>query len=121
MANRNFKPGAQTIETGTIKLYGRIPIVAGAIVDQDCRGFSVTTDSGGNFVATLEDDYNELYNLVFTRADNGPGAYRVVSDTVSSGGKTINFLTDNGQGGTHPPQTGTQFVEITLKNSTVKY
>jgi hypothetical protein len=117
MANRNFKPGAMAIEKGTIKLYGRVVYgAAGAIASQDCRGFSVTDDGVGEIGVLLEDEYNALYQCVATVQGATGLLYSLESVDVTSDtpGFTVTLTAD-------PADGETVLLEITLKNSTVKY
>ena len=118
MANRNYKPGAMCIEKGTIKLYGRVVYGAvGAIASQDCRGFSVTAGAAGEIDVLLEDQYTELYNC--SAVIQGATGLLSNLESVDVGsntapGFTLAFTAD-------PADGETVLMEITLKNSTVKY
>ena len=128
MANRNFKPGAMTIEKGTIKLYGRVVIgTTGAIASQVSRGFLVAlTTSPGIYTITLEDKYTDLYGLVVNVTDAvaaGEGKFAQITAEDVSGAKTIEFTmvaSDDGLAA-NVASGGILSLEITLKNSSVAY
>ena len=123
MANRNFKPGAMSIEKGLICLYGRVVFGgSGTIASQDCRGFSVAKGATGVFEITLEDSYTELYNLSANQQDI---SFAEVLDTYAQNvdveAKRLDLVFGDGTQDTDPLNGSTTLIEITLKNSTVKY
>ncbi len=126
MANRNYKPGAMAIEKGLICLYGRLVIgAAGAIASQDSRGFSVVSDGSSVYTVTLEDNYNDLRMLstnVIDAVAAGEGKLaQITAEDVANG--TLEFTTiatDDGLAA-DVASGGIILIEITLKNSTVKY
>ena len=125
MANRNYKPGAMAIEKGTIKLYGRVVMgAAGAIDTQDCRGFSVSKDGTGVIQILLEDEYNDLYNCSTILQDVGFASdlsSYLSNVAVGVDPPTFDLVFHDGSGDTDPETGSTILIEITLKNSTVKY
>lgn len=128
MANRTFKPGAVAIEAGLVCLYGRFTTTGttGAIASQDCRGFSVAETGLGEYTITLEDNYNDLRMLTTSVIDSVVSGTEgqsssVISEDVANGSLVIAFISgstgvvdDLGDG-------AVALIEITLKNSTVKY
>jgi len=117
MANRNFKPGAMAIEKGLICLYGRVVFgAAGAIASQDCRGFSVTKGATGEIDVLLEDEYTELYSVTaIIQGASAKDSFLTGVDVQSSTpGFTLDLVTD-------PASADKVLIEITLKNSTVKF
>lgn len=117
MANRNFKPGAQALEKGLICLYGRVVFgAAGAIASQDCRGFSVTKGGTGEIDVLLEDEYNELYMVtaIIQGATAKDSFVSGVDVTSATPGFKLDLVAD-------PASADVVLIEITLKNSTVKY
>lgn len=126
MANRNYKPGAMAIEKGLICLYGRLVIgAAGAIASQDSRGFSVVSDGSSVYTVTLEDNYNDLRMLstnVIDAVAAGEGKLaQITAEDVANG--TLEFTTiatDDGLAA-DVASGGIILIEITLKNSTVKF
>jgi hypothetical protein len=127
MANRNFKPGAVGIEKGLVCLFGRINIgAAGVISSQDCRGFSASFLGTGGYILTLEDKYTALYNVTGTivgavSATTASDFY-VSQETVAADNKRLILQFLNGTGVNDDMADGnTLLIEVTLKNSTVKY
>ena len=117
MANRNYKPGAMAIEKGTIKLYGRVVYgAAGAIASQDCRGFAVTDGGVGIINIALEDEYNALYNCTAVVVGATPLTWAVTSEDVGAT-PPVAVVTLSAD----PADGESVLLEITLKNSTVKY
>ena len=103
------------------KLYGTLEttFAGGAIASQDTPGFSVATDGVGTYTITLNNKFSKLLlcSWTITGENFGTEALAVthVSNNISSGGKQIVMLA---QGATGPTtlETGTQFIEITLRN-----
>lgn len=62
MANRNFKPGAMTLENETRKIYARADVgLAGAVANIEGTGVStITKEATGKYSITLEDSYNKF-------------------------------------------------------------
>jgi len=127
MANRNFKPGAMAIEMGLICLYGRLTSGAsGAITAQDSRGFSVVNGATGIYTITLEDSYNALRMVSAAVIDSGIGAtegknFQVTADDVENGTLELTFLAGSTGVAADPGSGAVVLIEITLKNSTVKF
>lgn len=126
MASRNFKPGAMSLESGTIKLYGRAVIGAtGSISSQECQGFSLARTAVGKYQITLEDNYVALRMLATNVIDAVAAADgkigMVTVDNVTAGSLDVQFVaTDDGLAG-EVGSGGIILFEITLKNSTVRY
>lgn len=127
MANRNFKPGAMSIEKGLICLYGRVVIgAAGVIASQDCRGFSIALSSSpGVYDITLEDNYNALYMVSSNVNDAvaaGEGKFvQITAEDVENGTIEITVVASDDGLAADIASGGILFLELTLKNSTVKY
>lgn len=127
MANRNYKPGAMCIEKGMICLYGRVVIgAAGVIASQDCRGFSIALNaSPGVYDITLEDNYNALYMVSSNVNDAvaaGEGKFvQITAEDVANGTLSVTVVASDDGLAADIASGGILFLEITLKNSTVKY
>jgi hypothetical protein len=126
MANRNYKPGAMAIEKGLICLYGRVVIgAAGAIASQDCRGFSIASDGSSAYTITLEDNYNALYMVssnVIDAVAAGEGKFvQITSEDVTTATIAITTVASDDGLAADIAADGILLLEITLKNSTVKY
>ena len=130
MANRNFKPGAMAIEKGLICLYGRADIEGeGAIVagTEDARGFSITPNGSGIYNITLEDNYTALRSVSTTVIDTSAivgteaKVHQVTAEDVVNGTLQLTFLDLATGVKADLPDGCTILIEITLKNSTVKY
>ncbi len=127
MADRNFKPGAMALEKGLICLYGRVVIgTSGAIASQDCRGFSIALSaSPGGYDITLEDNYNALYMVSANVNDAvaaGEGKFvQITAEDVEAGTIEITVVASDDGLAADIASGGILFLEITLKNSTVKY
>ena len=125
MANRNFKPGADCIEKGSIKLYGRAIVIdgAGAITDYS-RGFALERTGVGAYDVVLEDNYNYMMNLTaqVQGANTGGITAIVTGDASSTATKTITIQFLDGAGlSAEVADTHTIYLEVTLKNSSVEY
>ena len=103
------------------KLYGTLEttFAGGAIASQDTPGFSVATDGVGTYTITVDSKYSKLLNCVWTITGEvffGEAlAVHHVSNTISNGGDQI-VMQANGSEGVVKFETGTQFIEITLRN-----
>lgn len=109
---------SENIQEDAKKLYGQFTITGGVISSENLDGFSLSYPANtGTFLVTLDQDYELLYNLVWTRSDISPGSSRVSSNTVGSGG-TITFV-HLFEGAPVGLSDGDSLLEITLKIPTV--
>lgn len=130
MANRLFKGMPKTLESGVVKLYGKIvTTTSGTIGSQSCKGFSVakTATKTGRYTVTLEDQYMALLAVGVNIEGTADAAYtgakglinflRNVDVTAATPVFDIQFATTT-FADAELEDAAEVYIEITLKNST---
>jgi hypothetical protein len=126
MANRNFQPGAKSLEREVIQLYAKFTVgAANAITVNRGKGIaSIARTAAGKVTVTLEDVYtNFLFaDFLITPAS---GAANIMTPSLVSedvaGAKTIvlGFQDVETPAFTDLTDGDVVYVELTLKNSTI--
>ena len=126
MANRNFQPGAKTLERETVKLYAKFIVgAANAITVNRGKGIaSIARTAAGKVTVTLEDVYTDFLGAQVVKSNASAAAesrvYSVVSEDVASA-KTVVIGFSNAAVPAFTDLTSGDvvYVELTLKNSTI--
>lgn len=130
MADRMFKPGLGSLETGVVDLFCKIVVgSSGAVTSGTGMGIASVTkeSSAGQYTILLSDTYNSLLWAGITLLDDSDSAAttvgigtRLQAETVSST-KTVvvqTYALDDGADA-NPADGAILYVKITLRNSSV--
>jgi len=119
MANRNFNR-YQALEKEVKSLYAEIAIgVSGAPTKTSGLGIaSITRDSAGVYIVTLDDKYTRLmsFSVIQEAATAEDLTFQVESHDVTSA-KTIQFQCKAAAVETDPSSGSNLFIKVELKNS----
>jgi len=123
MASRNFHR-VQSLTREVKHLYAKAAIGASGAPTLDSNASvgitSITRDSAGVYVVTLDDKYNNLVHFSVTQqaAAAEDLTFQIESETVSST-KTVQFQCKAAAVETDPSNGSTLFIEIAVKNTSV--
>ena len=114
------KVGPKTLDRGNdlVTLWGSFLLPgAGAIVTQDCLGFSFSRTGVGQFTITLDNSYGALYAIKFNTVQAVPveTTFPVKTAAVTANPATITFETWVATAAADLTAGGTLMVEITLR------
>ena len=121
MASRNFNR-KQALEKEVKELYAEVAIGAsGAPTLTSGLGIaSVTRDSAGVYIVTLDDQYVRLLSFHVTQlaATAEDLTFQIESDNSSNSAKTIQFQSKAAAVETDPSSGSSLYIKINLKNTT---
>ena len=123
MANRRFQR-IQSLTREVKLLHAKVAIGASGAPTLDSEvslGFaSITRDSAGVYILTLEDKYNKLvgFKVMQQAAAAEDLTFQIESEDVASA-KTIQFQCKAADTETDPSDGSSLFIEVALKNTSV--
>lgn len=133
-ANRYFRPMSGVLESGIVKLFGKVVTsTSGTVSSTSCKGFSIAKTSAktGRYTVTLENLYKGLKSVNVMIVGSTDAAYTSAKGIVSflrnvavdsTGTFDIQFADADGSAADAELEDAAQFyVEITLKNSSLTY
>ncbi len=126
MANRNFQPGAKSLEREIVKLYAKFTVGAANAITLN-RGYgiaSVSRTAAGKVTITLEDVYSSFVSVNVVKLNASAAAEALlpclVSEAVATAAtKTVVIGFSNAAVPAYTDLTNGDvvYVELTLKNS----
>ena len=122
MASRIFYR-KQALEREVKELFIKISIAAAGaptLVSGASYGAqSITRNSAGNYTLVLQDQYSSLKNveIIHQAASAQDLAFQVISESVNSTSRSINFLSLTGASATDPASGSVLILKIELKNT----
>lgn len=123
MADRNFARDAGALEKGLVKLFAHVAFGAtGAPTLVRAKGIAtVSRDSAGKFVLTLEDRYQRLLGAhgMFVGTSPAAAVVSLVSDDSAALSPTLTFQTSAADSGaaTDPGSGEELLLELSFSNS----
>jgi hypothetical protein len=123
MANRNFHR-VQSLTRETKIVHAKVSIGASGAPTIDTNASvgvaSITRDSAGVYIVTLDDKYNSLahFNVIQQASAAEDLTFQIESEDVSSA-KTIQFQCKAADTETDPSDGSTLFIRAELKNTSV--